>query len=97
MDTAKGEQDWEWAAYGIDDQVSSEGIPQEFICAYSGKLMVDPVIWTASDLAYEREVIAREIEVNGKDPITKEPITKKNLRSNTFLKKALNDYRNISK
>ena len=67
-------------------------IPSHLACAWSGKLMKDPVS-TPSEHTYEREVIERLLEQEEKDPLTGVPLTKAQLYPVKALREAIGEYK----
>lgn len=71
-------------------------IPEAFLCPIYGTLMDDPVISTVSERTYERSAIEQWLENNSTDPITKQKMTKTDLRSNRALKDAISWFKTMS-
>jgi ubiquitin-protein ligase len=93
--TTKANKSEEDLIEGIVDANKVDDVPDEFKCACSGRLMIDPVICNLSQYTYEKEVIEKIIDDIGFDPISKHPITRANLVPNAFLKKQIKAYRNF--
>ena len=58
---------------GLNEAEESDGIPEEYKCPITKKLMEDPVISIASGITYEKAAIINYFNSNGKDPKGKEP------------------------
>lgn len=70
---------------------------ESFLCPISQEVMKDPVI-TPSGISYERKSILDWLKKNQCCPLTKAPLTDKDLVTNYALKSAIEDYyKNIKK
>ena len=59
-------------------------LPDSYYCPISCDLILDPVI-TPDGISYEREAIENWIRVNGKSPMTRNPLALQDLRENDAL------------
>ena len=66
--------------------------PDEFVCAISQQLMVDPVT-TGAGQTYEREAIATWLRTKKTDPLTGARLPSKKLIENVSLRQAIARWR----
>ena len=66
--------------------------PDEFVCAISQQLMVDPVT-TGAGQTYEREAIATWLRTKKTDPLTGARLPSKKLIANVSLRQAIARWR----
>ena len=69
-----------------------ESPPDEFVCAISQQLMVDPVT-TGAGQTYEREAIATWLRTKQTDPLTGARLPSKKLIANVSLRQAIARWR----
>ncbi len=66
--------------------------PQEFICPITQELMDDPVVGKDGH-TYERKAITQWLQGNNRSPMTREPMTIADIKTNFALKNALDRYK----
>ena len=76
----------------LGSEAIESDIPSHLACAWSGKLMKDPVS-TPSGHTYEREVIEGLLEQQEREPLTGEPLTKAQLCPVKALREAIGEYK----
>jgi hypothetical protein len=81
----------------ISNQVTSDWDDYEsFLCPISQEVMYDPVI-TPRGISFERKAILKWLEKKKECPITKTPLSEKELITNYALKQAIDRYFAIQK
>jgi hypothetical protein len=65
-----------------------------FVCIISLDMMDDPVT-TPAGHSYERAAIEQWIDMEGNDPLTRQPLVKADLRPNIALRGAINEWKNL--
>ena len=68
-------------------------VPNEFLCPINLTIMKDPVIM-ADGQTYEREAIEKALKKNPVSPITKQPLSMKDAKTNYALKSMIEKYLN---
>ena len=81
-----------WQKELLGSEAVERDIPSHLACAWSGKLMKDPVS-TPSGHTYEREVIEGLLEQQEREPLTGEPLTKAQLCPVKALREAIGEYK----
>ena len=71
-------------------------VPNEFLCPINLTIMKDPVIM-ADGQTYEREAIEKALKKNPYSPITKQPLSMKDAKTNYALKSMIEKYLNEGK
>ena len=82
----------QWQKEMLGSEAVESDIPSHLACAWSGKLMKDPVS-TPSGHTYEREVIEGLLEQEEKDPLTGGSLTKAQLFPVKALREAIGEYK----
>ena len=77
---------------GLNEAEESDGIPEEYKCPITKKLMEDPVMSTASGITYEKAAIMNYLNSNGKEP-DKTSIAPFNLVPNQGLAEAIQKFK----
>lgn len=76
---------------GVRSQCTINILPEWSLCALTYIQLVDPVI-APSGYSYESSIISKRLESDPIDPMTREPLTSKQLIKNNSLKTAINHY-----
>ncbi|EQC32656.1 hypothetical protein SDRG_09632 [Saprolegnia diclina VS20] len=66
-------------------------IPEYFLCPIGMDIMLDPVS-TPNGVSYERKWIEQHLDVQAIDPLTREKLTRAQLRPNVGLRHAIEDF-----
>jgi len=72
-------------------ETAERTVPDYLIDGITFEIMHDPVI-TPSGMSFERVGLLRHLKVAGVDPITREPLTEKQLVTNVGLKNACSEF-----
>ncbi len=74
------------------EQEENKPIPDELICPITIEIMIDPVLCLSSGKAYERSAITKWIETNPTCPLTRRPLTQKDIIPNDDLKRQIAEF-----
>lgn len=74
-------------------EFEEKDIPEEFKCCITMAIMHDPVIDINDGRSYEREAILLWVQKNGTSPLTREPLNKRDLKSNWKLREKIRAFR----
>lgn len=74
----------EWVSKSAFSSTRNRPLPDSFYCPIACELIVDPIIGP-DGYTYEAEAIEEWIRINGKSPVTREPVAAQMLRPNNAL------------